>query len=425
MLKIVYSTIIFPSMFCFFAFIALFSRKVRKGYFPRFKTISNLKKWHRTHFPRDRVVLYHAASLGEFEHIKPIFQRLKERHHVTNIVTLFSPSGYEHAKNVKGVDKILYMPFDTRGNWKKIYNLLQPRMILISKHDAWPAQLWSAKEKNIPIFLINASLARESSRLRPGIRQFLKNIYQCFTGIYAISQVDAKRFSESFGLRHVVVAGDTKYDQVIFRKTTGKTISLIDSQWYQNKWIFLGGSVWPQDLENLIPACIDFLKLNDTIRIIFAPHQPEEKIITMISTVFRKWGVSRFSENSIPHDRRVLIIDEIGHLATLYKYANVAYVGGSFYQGIHNVMEAAIYGIPTLYGPVHKNSYEAVELRKNSGGIVINNSDMLFDLLKKLYNDDKERMKIGQKALEFVEKNAGASDRIVEDISAYLGEEQK
>jgi 3-deoxy-D-manno-octulosonic-acid transferase len=425
MLKLIYRIFIFPSIFCLFALIAIFSEKVRRGFVPRYKIISSLKKWYSKNQPLDKVILYHAASLGEFEHIKPLFLKLKENYHTINIVTLFSPSGYDHARDVHGVDLVLYMPFDTFRSWRKIYDLIRPIVIIISKHDVWPAQLWCAHRYHIPVFLVNASLAKNSSRLRPGIRYFLKNIYQSFTHIHAISQEDAERFSKYFGLKRISVVGDTKHDQVISRKISGRTDELIDSNWYQNKWIFIGGSVWPQDLDHLIPACIKLLKLNKNIRIILAPHQPEEKIITTIIDAFNIWGVARFSDKIVLKDTRVLIIDCIGKLATIYKYAQVAYVGGSFSQGVHNVMEAAIYGIPTLYGPVHQNSYEALRLNKNSGGIVINTSEELFQCLYKFYQNNNERKNIGHKALEFVQENAGATERIIKELRSYLGEEHK
>lgn len=425
MVRLFYTCILYPLMFCFFAAASLVSRKIRKGFLPRFRTISIIEKWCAQNNYPDDIVLYHAASLGEFEHLKPIFLKLKKKFHIKNVVTIFSPSGYEHAKNVRGVDLIIYMPFDRGRTWKRFYELLKPKMIIISKHDVWPQQIWSADRQKIPAFLINASLSQTSSRLRPGIRYLLKNIYSRFKRIYAISSEDAQRFSIHFNIDKILTAGDTKYDQVIARKISGEKESLIAQEWYKDKFIFIGGSVWPDDLDHVAPACIRSFNLGDDIRIILAPHQPEDKIIKMITDTFSEWGVARLSDPVLPDNARVLVVDSVGSLATLYKYAKVAYIGGSFSQGIHNVMEAATYGIPILYGPVHNNSYEAVQLQEKSGGIVIKNSDELYHWLGLFYHNNQERMHIGRIAEAYVDKNAGAVERIVNDLSVYFEGERR
>ena len=253
----------------------------------------------------------------------------------------------------------------------------------------------------------------------------LKNIYSRFKRIYAISSEDAQRFSIHFNIDKILTAGDTKYDQVIARKISGEKESLIAQEWYKDKFIFIGGSVWPDDLDHVAPACIRSFNLGDDIRIILAPHQPEDKIIKMITDTFSEWGVARLSDPVLPDNARVLVVDSVGSLATLYKYAKVAYIGGSFSQGIHNVMEAATYGIPILYGPVHNNSYEAVQLQEKSGGIVIKNSDELYHWLGLFYHNNQERMHIGRIAEAYVDKNAGAVERIVNDLSVYFEGERR
>jgi 3-deoxy-D-manno-octulosonic-acid transferase len=199
---------------------ALFSKKIRNGLFPRYSTISLLKRWTQEQSTKQKRILFHAASLGEFEHIKPLLQELKEKYNTLNVVTFFSPSGYNHVKKFEGLDFHMYMPIDRATNWNALHSLLKPSLVVIAKHDVWPAQIWTARENGIPIFLVNASLPANSSRTKLFVKQFLSHVYSDFNTIFSISKDDAQRFSHYFPNCTVEVIGDTKYDQVVLRKRT-------------------------------------------------------------------------------------------------------------------------------------------------------------------------------------------------------------
>jgi 3-deoxy-D-manno-octulosonic-acid transferase len=393
--------------------LAIFVFKVRKGLFPRYSTIKRLKDWMKKTNPDTKRILFHTASLGEFEHIRPLLEALKVKYDTVNIVSFFSPSGYNNVANSKGLDFHFYSPFDQSMNWKKIYRLIKPSLIIIAKHDVWPGQVWTAHKLNLPIYLINASLRAKSSRTRWGIKGFLKNVYRDFSAICAISDEDAKRFSRHYPHSHVEVVGDTKYDQVVLRKEAAQKQILLPDKWTNNQWIFMAGSIWPEDEECIVPALINILEEESAVRLVLVPHQPEAKIINRLKKSFSKWGIQLFSQREKLMGERVLIVDAIGYLAGLYNHAQAAYVGGSFHQGIHNVMEPAIFGIPVFFGPVHKNSYEAIQLTKNNGGTTVHNSEELYQYILSLIKDDDFRKVQGHKAEKFATKNVGATELLL------------
>ena len=305
-------------------------------------------------------------------------------------------------------------------NWQKIYELLDPTFIIVAKHDVWPGQIWTAKKKSIPAFLVNASLSSRSSRTGFGIKAFLKYVYRDFKCICAISEEDARRFSKHYPRCQVTVSGDTKYDQVVIRRDMAKRQNLFPEKWLKEKWIFVAGSIWPEDEEHLLPALQHFLEDKSTSRIILVPHQPAIKTVDRLSSQFKKWGVETFSHKQQLNRERVLIVDTVGYLAGLYYHAQLAYVGGSFHQGIHNVMEPAVFGIPVLYGPVHENSYEAVQLARGNGGIVVRNQSEIYQQVLKFHDDEKHRAQIGQLAEKYATRNTGATEQLIKRWNPYL-----
>lgn len=411
--KILYTYVILPVIFIGVHLISLFSKQVREGLFPRRKSVAKLQSWLNQHDELKKIILFHAASMGEFEHIKPLLFSLKEKYGTVNILTFFSPSGYKHVKDTPGLDFFLYMPFDFSSHWKKLYKILSPSILVISKHDVWPMQIWQAKDMKIPIYLVNGSLPEKSSRSRPIIKSFLKHVYRDFSKIFTISEEDAQRFSKHYPKCSVQVMGDTKYDQVMLRKKEALKKDILPMAWYQDKWIFLAGSIWPEGEKQLMPGLINLIKKNEKVNLIIVPHEPTEKFISNFELKLSNWGVKRFTKISGDFTERVLIVDTIGQLADLYQYANAAYVGGSFKQGVHNVMEPAIYGIPVMFGPVHENSYEAIHLAKSQGGIVFENEIQATEILEKLFDDEVFRQKTGKKALEMAQNNIGATDKIL------------
>lgn len=411
--QIIYYFWVSPGIIIAAHILAIFSKKIRKGLISRYTTVKKLRQWLKNNNPSAQRVLFHSASLGEFEHIRPVLQALQEKFNTTNFVTFFSPSGYENAGQTKGLDFHFYMPFDRPANWKKIYKAINPTMIIIAKHDVWPGQVWTAREEGIPIFLINASLSKKSSRTRNGVKTFLKYVYRDFESICAISEDDAKRFAVHYPRCRVENVGDTKYDQVVLRKKAAQLQKLLPEKWLEKHWIFMAGSIWPEDEVQLFPAIEKLLREEEKIRFVLVPHQPEEKAISRIEQSFRNWGIQKFGTRDQLNDERFLIVDTVGHLAGLYNHAQAAYVGGSFQQGIHNVMEPSIFGLPVLYGPVHENSYEAIQLAANNGGVIVKNSNDIYQNISAFFHDELKRNTLGIKAEKFATRNTGATGQLI------------
>ena len=410
--KIIYSFLILPLLAALFHAAGLFNKKVRKALLKRYHILAEIKRWYLEDSKKKNVVLLHSSSMGEFEHIKPLIQRLKKNYNPKIIVTFFSPSGYENVKSYPGVNLFLYSPIDFVFVWKKIYKLLKPSLVIISKHDVWPNQIWTAEKMSIPVYLVNASLSKKSSRGRPAVRFFLRYVYRSLTNIYAVSKEDETRFKEFFPKCSVSFAGDTKFDQVLIRKEMSADKKLLPKSWFKNSFVLLLGSVWPEDTKHLLPAMNGLLERNIDLKIILVPHDPNEKYIEELYQHFEHGSAALFTKNEPLKEQHVLIVDTIGILADLYKYADAAYVGGSFKQGIHNVMEPAVYGIPVLYGPHHKNSFEAVQLNQAGGGIVVTNHDEITQVLSDLIDDSQKTDEAGRKAEEYTRQHCGATDKL-------------
>jgi len=410
----IYAILIMPSLVLIFFISSLFSARIRHGFYPRFTTIKRLKNWMKSENPQGTIILFHAASYGEFEHIRPVLQILKENYKTINIVTFFSPSGFSNVEKTKGLDFHLYMPVDRARNWKIIYQLLQPAMVIVAKWDVWPAQIWTAKAMHLPIYLINASLREDSTRILPGIKQFLNKVFCDYTSVFAVSDEDGKRLAHHFPCAPIEVVGDTKHDQAVLRKKQALLKDLLPAEWLYGHIIFMAGSIWPEDEVHLLPALQTLLGQFEKLRIVLVPHEPDPKSIDNLERNFKVWGLKKFSSMTGISAERVIVVDKVGVLAGLYHHAHVAYVGGSFRQGIHNVMEPAVFAIPVLFGPVHENSFEAVQLAKDNGGIVVNNEKMIYDNLKSLFGDESLRTLLGKKAENYALRNTGATQRLIE-----------
>jgi 3-deoxy-D-manno-octulosonic-acid transferase len=419
-IKILYSYFFLPILVLIAGLISIFKVKYRKAYLRRFYVISELNFYLKARKYSKKHILVHCASMGEFEHIKPLITRLSENPSNAIILTFFSPSGYEYVKGYAGIDLILYLPFDFPCIWRKIYKRLNPAFVIISKHDAWPNQIWIANENDIPIFLVNASLNEKSSRIKGLARLLFNEVYECFNEIYAVSESNKNIFETYFKNVKVQTLGDTKFDQVMLRKKLSENTHHIPDNWISDNLILIFGSVWPEDLQHLKRPIKILLSNYKSIKIILVPHQPDESHINEIKQFLTDESTSLFTNKSFTNDKRILIINTVGVLADLYKYADIAYIGGSFKQGIHNVMEPAIYGIPIVFGPKHKNSHDAIHLLKNEGALQILNQDQAMDTFNKLIEDKNYREQFGKNALDFALSNTGVSEKLIQQWQQYL-----
>ncbi len=417
-----YNVFFLPLFYLLLILVVPFNKKIRKGVLGRIGMWNKLRLFRRQ-YPDQQVVVLHCASMGEFEHTKPFLRELKSAHPDLKIVVLFfSPSGFENVKDFSAVDLFTYSPHECIISVWRFMKIIRPTVWIIAKHDVWPNQVWMTDWFHIPLLLINASLHRQSSRLFWINRGFHREIYRYFTRILTISHADEINFSQLVDEKKLVVVGDTKYDQVLFRRDESKKLEIIPREIFTSRWIFIAGSTWPEDQFHLLPAFKTLAKTYKDLLFIICPHEPTDAHLEEIIEFLSPEKVIKLSEIQNYNDEKLILIDRIGVLANLYSIAKVAYVGGSFRQNIHNVLEAAVYEIPVLFGPVNQNSYEAQLLKTQRGGWEVRQSQDIITLIEKFYLNDVYRRETGIKAYRVVMENCGATSRSVEIIQKYLVE---
>jgi 3-deoxy-D-manno-octulosonic-acid transferase len=416
--KIFYNYLILPLLYVALRIAGLFNSKIRRGIIGRKRVYENLILGATSIDKTKKLVWFHSSSLGEFEQAKPIIEKLKEKKNVNILITFFSPSGYENSKNYPLADLISYIPFDTIGNAEKFISITNPSLSVIMRYDLWPNMILSLNKKNIPVYLVDATLRSTSPRKSPFLKSFHKNLFSQLARILTVSKNDAKEF-KSFGFNgeRIKAVGDTRFDRVYKRSLMAKEKKLINEELLKGKKVFVAGSTWEQDEEVILPAFSKLSEVDETVVMIIAPHEPTLLNLEKIENEFSgKINTIRFSHLNNYSGERIIIVDSIGILLTLYTYAQVAYVGGSFKQNIHNVLEAAVYGTPVLFGPKIDNSQEAKRLLEIGGGILINNKRDAYKNLRKLFSDEKYRKKCGEISYNYVRTNTGATEKILQEI---------
>jgi 3-deoxy-D-manno-octulosonic-acid transferase len=248
----------------------------------------------------------------------------------------------------------------------------------------------------------------------------MADVYHSLTAIYAISPEDKERFESAYHCRHIEEMGDTKFDQVQIRKEQALNKTLIPRVWKNKSRVLILGSIWPEDESQILDTTRELLSEHRDLKLIVVPHQPTPKFLERISGYFDSGEIILFTALKDLEMQRIILVDIVGVLADLYRYGDIAYVGGSFKQGIHNVMEPAIYDIPVIYGPVHRNSFEAIRLNEAGGSIVINSSADFRTTVQKLLTDSDFCTGTGQKAGSYAKKNLGATDRILSKWEALF-----
>ena len=415
---IVYNYIILPILYVALRIAGLFNTKIKNGINGRKRVYENLILGATSINKSKKLIWFHSSSLGEFEQAKPIIEKLRQEKDVNILVTFFSPSGYENSKKYPYADLISYVPFDSKFNAQKFVSIIKPTLAIIMRYDLWPNIIEELNNKNIPIFLVDATLRNNSPRKYPIIKSFHKILFGYLTKILTVSEADAIEF-RTFGINanNVSAVGDTRFDRVYQRSLQAKEKRLISYNVLKNKKVFVAGSTWEQDEEVIFPALMKLSEVDKNVLMIIAPHEPTLLHLEKIENEFAgKLKTIRFSHLNTYTDERIIIIDSIGILLTLYTYANVAYIGGSFKQNIHNVLEAAVYGTPVMFGPKIENSQEAIKLVELGGGKVVVNKRQAYKYLRKMFSDENFRAATGKISASYVQSNIGATDKILSAI---------
>lgn len=425
---LLYNIFIFPVLYLAFHLYAFFKSKYRKGIKGRYQSLKRISEFvEQPGMSSADIFLIHCSSMGEFEHIKPFVRELKDQLPRCKIVVMFfSPSGYENVKSAPGVDLFIYTPFDGWFTMRQLFRILRPRALIIAKYDVWPNQVWASQSLGIPRFLINATLYGASGRLRPTVRWFIRGLYSSLNLVLTISEEDKAQFTKLIPADKIIVVGDTKYDQVIFRSEESRKKRVLPKFILESKRIFVAGSTWPEDEAHLVPALKHLTRgFSGKLLIIICPHEPTEEHLNQLSGQLKSLRACLYSQIDSYNGQPVIIINQIGLLANLYSVAHVAYVGGSFKQNIHNVLEPAVYGIPVLFGPVNANSREAQLLKETGSGIEVYSRQDIEIQLRKIFENEEYRLNAGRAARSLIEERRGATQRTVRQIITYQNRENR
>lgn len=363
--------------------------------------------------PEASYLWFHCASLGEFEQGRPVIEAVKDRYPQYKIVlTFFSPSGYEIRKNYDGADVVTYLPVDTRHNARIFLDLVNPQKAFFVKYEFWYNYISALKQRRIPLFLISG-IFREN-------QQFFKNtpwglwyrkMLNGFEHFFVQNEKSAKLL-ENIRLKNFTIAGDTRFDRVAAIAQNAKTFENVD-KFRGDTLTVIAGSTWKPD-EELLAA---FINNSTNIKFIIAPHEVHPSNINRIHQLLKKPAIS-FSkaQNNDLSSYDVLIIDSIGILSSLYQYGNLAYIGGGFGVGIHNILEAATFKLPIVFGPNYKKFQEAVDLVAQKGAFSIGNAEELNRTFNKLLSDKMTLKNASDVCKNYVEKNVGSTKLIINKV---------
>lgn len=368
--------------------------------------------------PGDRVVWIHAASLGEFEQGRPLMERIrKDNPEYKILLTFFSPSGYEVRKDYAGADCVCYLPFDTPLRVYRFLELVRPEMAIFVKYEIWRNYLAELSRRNIPTYLISAAF-------RPSQKFFKKSFswygdwLRWFRRIF-VQNEESRRLLHGIGIDNVEVTGDTRFDRVANIRDTRKPIPELEAFTApvdgKKPLVIMAGSSWPQDEDVYVP----WINAHPEVRLVVAPHEFDDQRLARLRERFEHGAVllSQIKENpDAARDCQVLIIDCFGLLSSAYAYCDVAYVGGGFGVGIHNINEPAVYGVPVIYGPNHQKFIEAREMAKVGCGMPATGRDTFEMVADRLLTDEAERRKRGQWAEQYIQSKLGATDKVYEAI---------
>ena len=359
-----------------------------------------------------KITWVHCSSLGEFEQGRPVLEKLKSIYpDVKILLTFFSPSGYEIRKDYKGADWVFYLPMDSVFHAKKFLDIVNPSLAVFVKYDFWYYYLAACKERKIPVLLISA-LFRKSQPFFQWYGSLHRKMLGCFTHLF-VQEERSKLLLQKLQINEITVAGDTRFDRVLEIAEKFQPIDLI-KEFCGHANVMVAGSTWPADEKLIREVSTVFPHL----KLIIAPHEIHKQKLNDLKELFpESVFFSQLQTQSVQYQTaNCLVIDNIGMLSSLYFYATITYIGGGFDKGIHNVLEASVYGKPVIFGPRFEKFREAVELKKSGAGFSINTKNELEKLLCRLLNDQKEYSESCESARSYVQTNKGATEKILRYI---------
>ena len=362
--------------------------------------------------PEGGYIWIHAASLGEFEQGRPLIEMIRRNHPDAKILlTFFSPSGYEVRHNFPLVDAVVYLPFDTKKNVRQFLDTVKPRMALFVKYEFWGNYLNELKLRGIPTYIISAIFRKSQPFFKPWGGEFRKMLTY-FTHIY-VQDEGSRELLAGIGIKNVTVAGDTRFDRVTDIMESCVEIPQAAALTRDASLTIVAGSTWPPDESYLLPC----FNAHSGMKLIIAPHEVNEERIAAIESQLNRPSC-RLS-TATPEEAAkcdCIIVDCYGKLSSAYRYGNIAYIGGGFGVGIHNLNEAPVYDIPVIFGPHYHKFKEARDLIKCKGGLSFSNKEEFDAIIEPIVNDKKLREQYGKNAGNYIKENLGATRIIYADI---------
>lgn len=357
-------------------------------------------------------IWFHAASLGEFEQGRPLIERIRKEYPQYKILqTFFSPSGYEVRKNYDGADIVCYLPIDTPSNVKKFVDLVNPCMVFFVKYEFWQNYLNTLNKKGVPVYSVSSIFRPNQIFFRwygKGYQQVLKTFAHLF-----VQNEESKQLLAGIGVNNTTVVGDTRFDRVLDICAAAKQLPLVQ-KFKGDVLTFVAGSSWGPD-EDIF---IKYFNAHPEMKLIIAPHVVNDSHLKEIESKLQRSCVryTKATEENV-QQADCLIIDCYGLLSSIYRYGEISYIGGGFGVGIHNVLEAAVYGIPVIFGPNNKKFREAQHLLANKGGFEINSYEDFEQLMNKFLSDEAYLKQSGKAAGDYVKGNAGAMEKIMKRVT--------
>ena len=386
---------------------SLFNEKVRKmwrGEHESFRIIRERLD------PNAKYIWFHAASLGEFEQGRPLMERIRATHPEYKILlTFFSPSGYEVRKDYKGADIVCYLPLDTVNNARRFLRTVRPVMAFFIKYEFWYNYLHVLKHRCVPTYSVSSIFRRDQIFFKWYGRDYAR-VLSCFTTFF-VQNEESKLLLGTLGIKNVRVVGDTRFDRVLQIKEASKQLPLVEAFVSNAEHVFCAGSSWQPDEEIFIP----YFNGRSDWKLIIAPHVIGEEHLAQMMQLLKGRRVTRYTQTN-PEEAAnadVLIIDCFGLLSSIYRYAQVSYVGGGFGAGIHNTLEAGVWGIPVIFGPNNKRFAEAQGLLKCKGGFEIKDVNDFTTLMVHLESEPALLEKSGKAAADYVKSLSGATEKIL------------
>lgn len=388
----------------------LFSDKVKKMWIGERDAFKLLKEKVD---PEAQYAWFHAASLGEFEQGRPIIEEYRRefpQHKI--LLTFYSPSGYEVRKNYDGADIVCYLPIDTPTNALRFLRTVRPVVAFFIKYEFWYNYLHILRHRNVPVYSVSSIFRKEQVFFKWYGYQY-RHVLKCFTHFF-VQNEESKRLLSTLGMDNVIVTGDTRFDRVIQIAKESKSIPVVKA-FKNGKKVFVAGSSWLPDEQIFLP----YLAKHPDWKVIIAPHVIGESHLEQIMKLLEGRKVLRYTQIdaddvNLIGEAEVLIIDCFGLLSSIYKYGNVAYVGGGFGVGIHNLPEAAVWNIPVIFGPNHQKFQEAIELKECGGGFSINDANDFQKIMDDFNASEELLTKAANAAGNYVKSRSGATEKLLE-----------